>query len=569
MPDISRTQSRPPQLAGGANEGAPQASTLVLLLAGIIFCTFGIILTNAFSLCDDGSLVHGREEMLHPNWSSLKQLWLAPDNELYVPVTNTVWMATAVAAKRASADQDGTWLDAWVFHLASLAGHAIAASLVMTVLIQLGVKRWPAFIASLFWAVHPLQVETVAWVASTKELLAGLFSLACISLYLAGAAREKEGKPWVGAYCLGLAALCLALLSNPIAVTTPLIIAAIDLLLLGRPLPRVAMRALPMLLPAMAVAAITRYAQDPLLTMAVPWHLRPMVAADALVFYLRQIALPVYLSTDYGRTPARITADGTIYWAWGVLVVLAVLLWRMAGNRRYLCAAAIFAICLMPVLGLVPFEFQRFSTTADRYAYMAMFGVALALATALQQFWRSSLCWCAAVVLLVFAGRTMLQCFIWHDDVLLWTNAAEAGGTLANDNLAAAYQFLGPAGFPKAEEYLRAAIAHDPMSIEGHDRYAILLLKEQRLDEAIDHMKRTVELEEIRKIPVHDAMANNRAVLGQFLLRQGRPAEAEAYFRKALAIVPGHPDALKGLHDLAASQAPATRSTSPATPANQ
>jgi hypothetical protein len=569
MPSVSRTQPRPPQLAGPEKAAAPRVSTLLLLLAGIIFCTHGIILTNSFSLCDDGSLVHAREEMLHPTWSSLAQLWLAPDNELYVPVTNTVWMATSILAKRASPDQDGIWLDAWYFHLASLFGHSIAALLVMTALQQLGVKRWPACIAAIFWAVHPLQVETVAWVASTKELLAGIFSLACISLYLAGADREKQGRPWLGPYCLGFTALCLALLSNPIAVTTPIVIAAIDLLLLRRPIRRVVLGVAPLLLPAVVVGMITRYAQDPLLTAVVPLHWRPLVAGDALVFYLRQIVMPIYLSTDYGHTPDRIIGDGTIYWAWLVLVVLAGVVWAKVRSRRYLCGIAIFAICLAPVLGLVPFEFQRFSTTADRYTYVALFGVAMILATALQQFWRRTLGWCAAGVLLVFAGRSMLQCYIWHDDVALWTNAAEQGGTLAAGNLAAAYQFLGPPGYAKAEEYLRAGIARDPMSIEAHDRYAILLLKQNRTAEAIDQMKRTVELEEIRRIPLHDAMANNRVVLGQFLLRQGRAAEAEVYFRKAMAIVPGHPDAMKGLHDLETRHPPATRSTSPAARANQ
>src|SRR5205823_5816266 len=108
---------------------------------------------------------------------------------------------------------------------------------------------------------------------------------------------------------------------------------------------------------------------------------RPLLAADALMFYLRQVFFPARLGFDYGRSPDWVLAHGRAWIAVGVLANAAIIIFfALPRKAPAVIAAAIFTAGLLPVLGLVPFDFQVYSTVADHYAYLAMLGPALAVA---------------------------------------------------------------------------------------------------------------------------------------------------------------------------------------------
>src|SRR5207248_102963 len=108
---------------------------------------------------------------------------------------------------------------------------------------------------------------------------------------------------------------------------------------------------------------------------------RPLVAADALAFYLVKLVFPRDLVVAYGRTPDRVLSQPQVYVAWMLPAAVAAMIWLWRPGRRWLGAAALLVLAgLGPTLGLVNFDFQYFSTVADHYLYLPMFGVALGLA---------------------------------------------------------------------------------------------------------------------------------------------------------------------------------------------
>ena len=108
---------------------------------------------------------------------------------------------------------------------------------------------------------------------------------------------------------------------------------------------------------------------------------RPLIAGDAVAFYFYKLIFPWKLSLDYGRTPTYALQQPVIYFLWSIPCTLLILAWRFRKQRPHLFVAlAIFLIALLPMLGLVTFHFQYYSTVADHYLYLPMLGVALALA---------------------------------------------------------------------------------------------------------------------------------------------------------------------------------------------
>src|SRR5262249_33688899 len=123
------------------------------------------------------------------------------------------------------------------------------------------------------------------------------------------------------------------------------------------------------------------FQKAPGLTTSVSTPLRPLVALDAIGFYLRKLVLPMNLAGDYGRTPRAVVESGALWTSWiAPIALIAILIMLRRRAPLLLLAACFFVAPLLPVLGLVPFDYQEFSTVADHYLYLSMLSVALAFA---------------------------------------------------------------------------------------------------------------------------------------------------------------------------------------------
>jgi hypothetical protein len=194
-----------------------------------------------------------------------------------------------------------------------------------------------------------------------------------------------------------------------------------------------------------------------------PLWARPLVAADALAFYLEKLVLPVGLTVNYWRTPQSIIESGAIRYTWMVVAIVALIVWRV--RSRWLTAAALlFVVGVLPVLGLTTFLYQQFSTVADRFVYLSMLGPALAVAWLMSRRWDRVTVRVASVLLIAIGAMTMMQARVWRDRLALTAHS----------------------------------VAVLPNSPGAHSAYAGALIRANRIDEAI------VQLDEVMRLMPND-----------------------------------------------------------------
>ena len=448
-----------------------RTSTILLVLATV--ACFGVVCTYGFTNAEDEGLISRNPMFNPPTFASLREIWTRPHLYLYVPATYTAWWLIAQVAQTQVADESGATLNPWVFHGANLLAHVVASLLVLALLRRLTRRQGPALIGALLFAIHPIQTEAVAWTTGMKDTLCGVFSFAALLVYVtyaqrtshAGAERSEERAqrrpgsvetgtleeagvalrssraaldPGVGRYIFATFFLVLALLSKPAAVVVPLMALIIDRVLLDRPWRATATSLalwFALTIPVMLIARVVQPATD--VTPAPLWA-RPLVAMDALGFYLAKLAAPVGLTNNYGRTPQFIIARGTIYYAWIIPAAVAAAL-ALARSRRLTAAVLLFIAGVLPVLGLTTFLYQQFSTVADRFVYLSMLGPAAGVAFILSRRWTRGSVILAAAVLVVLGVMTVRQSLVWRNRLTL----AEHAVKVQPDNPAARSSYAG------------------------------------------------------------------------------------------------------------------------------
>jgi Tfp pilus assembly protein PilF len=274
---------------------------------------------------------------------------------------------------------------------------------------------------------------------------------------------------------------------------------------------------------------------------------RPLVAADALLFYLRKLVWPWPLGPDYGRTPsvALESLIGKLAWL-GLAAFVAAIYW-LPGRRVAWTALAIFAAALAPVSGLLSFGFQGMSTVADRYLYLGMLAPALLLAWGLSRGAPRAAWVTAGAVIAGLAAFSFWQTSLWHDDGTLFAHNLErvnAKSHVAFNNLGYALQRRAVSAPTPAEKtaLLQTAATHfdrarqlRPEMDEAWQRLAYAQRQLGQLPEAEATFRQF--LAQRPKSPT------GHYNLGTLLAQQHRAAEAIAEFRAAIALRPDYANA--------------------------
>lgn len=456
-------------------------------------------------------------------------------------------------------------------HLTSAGIHAGNAVLLLAVLATMtGSFARSAAVAALF-ALHPLRVESVAWAAERKDVLAGLLFLLTMLAYVHHARR-----PGTARFLATLGLFALGLTAKPTLVTLPFVLLLLDWWPLGRALPiprandgpRATRRAWPALVlekaPFFALSLVSslvtlRASQSGSLPMVNPDYATTYGnAVLSCVRYLGSFAWPLRLAPLYPYPVAGIPREAAAAATAALLLATAAAFFR-SRRRPYLPVGWLWFLgMLVPVSGIV----QTGSLArADRYTYLSMIGVAIAVVWLAGDLAprraraRAALAGVFAAVLAALAAASFAYVRIWRDDLSLFGYAARVtrdNGVMLNNYAGA----LGSAG--RDEEAIRVleeAVRIDPHYCNPHLNLGRTLAGLGRYQEALEPLNRALLCFELRGRKAAEVAATH-AALGNCFLLLGRFADAEWHFLALLEIYPDSPEGRAGLLAAGAERSP-------------
>lgn len=410
------------------------------------------------------------------------------------------------------------------YHLTNLVLHALCALLVRRILLALGLSAGAALLTALLWALHPLQVESVAFMSERKNVLSALFFFAAFLAY-ARFARTARRRDWAVVMLL----FVLALLSKMNTVVLPALCIAYDWVYRGR----IGRRTAAATLPLFAVGAlVVWYNLAGNATHGTTWHggspLVTWLSSSTVVFrYLAAVVAPFELRTFY-YVPLRgsLTDPPVALSLLGLALLAGVTAWLVARRRREGFWLLWFGITLAPMLNIVPFP----TLMQDRYMYLPLLGVLAAAATALDTGCRRAgvrraLAAGAGAAALAGALLSVRQIETWHDPHSLWTRWALLEWYLPADST----RRRGAEGDAQLA-VLEAAARARPESVIARHNLGAMRLERGDLAGAL------VELEAAERLDsTHGVVLLN---LGRAHYRMGDAARAAAVLERAVASEP-------------------------------
>ena len=497
------------------------------LILFVVLIAYWPVFSAGFIWDDDGHLTRADLRSLGGLW----RIWfeIGATQQYYPLLHSTFWL------------EHRLWGDAAVgYHAVNLVWHALAAWLFGLVLRRLAVPG--AWFAALLFALHPVCVESVAWISEQKNTLSLTLYLAAALAYLRFEDTRRPGR-----YALATGLFLLALLTKTVTASLPAALLVVAWWRRGRvDWRRDVVPLLPWFALGLAGGLLTAWFEHALIgAKGEAFELGPLervlLAGRVVWFYLGKLAWPHPLIFTYPRW--EIDASSWVAWlfpaaALAGLAVLVVLAWRQ-GRRAPLAVALLFGGTLFPVLGFVNVYPFIYSFVADHFQYHASLSVFAAAAAGMT--WaaaRLARPWVfgAAAALLVICGvLSSRQSRIYHDLFVLYetTLARNPGSWMAHNNLGVALVKDGRASeaLPHYGEALCLRPGHE--DIENNFGYALIELG--RHAEAVPHLRRAVALR-----PDYRQARNN---LASALLALGRSDESLEMFRETLRMFPDDGDA--------------------------
>ena len=515
---------------------------LALVLVIITFVAYQPAWRAGF-VWDDGPLI--TDNRIIQARDGLYRIWFTTEATDYYPLTSSFWwLQWRLWGKNAAA-----------WHAVNVLLHAANVVLVWMILRRLRIPG--AWLAALLFAVHPVNVATVAWISEQKSTLSMLWFAVAILLYLRF--DETRDRRWYG---LSLAAFLLALLSKAAVVMLPLVLLGCIWWWRGRLRSRDWVRtapffALSLLLGVTTVRFQYHRAMSGLVVRVGGLFSRVAVAGLAPWFYLSKAVLPLDLCMVY-----RQWNPGTWGWTgWLPGIALAggfALLWwkRQTWGRPLLFGLAYFVVMLFPVLGFFDQGFYQFSLVADHWQYYSLVGVTalaaagtVALGTRLHRE-RQVINSVAGGVVIVLAAMSWQRCQVFRSQETLFRDNLihNPSAWVAHNNLGLA---LAQAGrIQEAIAHYEQALRINPSCAEAHYNLGNVFFQEGKINDAIGHYEQAL------RIKPDDIEAHYN--LGNVFLQEGKISEAIGQYEQALWI---RPDDAEAHCDLGAALAEAGRSS--------
>jgi len=509
---------------------SPGAHAVLLILVTIVVYLPAL---HAGFFWDDNVLL--TENQLVKASDGLWRYWFTTEATEYYPLTGSMrwleWRLWGMAPMG--------------YHAVNILLHSMNAVLVWLVLRQL--KVIGAWMAALVFAIHPVNVATVAWISEQKNTLSMFFYALSILLYLKFDVENRWR--WYG---LSLLAFVLALLSKTAVVMLPVVLLGCVWWLRGRVKAKDLLCCAPFFLFSAVLGILTiwfhsTHALKPLGIRSDDFTFRLAAAGWAPWFYLWKVLLPVDLMMVYPKW--RIDPSYWVSYLPGVLVIasLMVFWWkRQEGGRPLFFGFGYFVVMFFPVLGFFPQSFYRYSLVADHWQYYSIVGpISVAVAAAMnvnRHLERQQQSWAAVgglAVLLTLGSATWKRAGLFASERTLWEDnvAKNPGAWVVHYNLGG--QLLQAGRFDKAIIEFRETARLRPDLIEAHSNLGIALAQEDRLPEAVEQFEEALR--------INPNLFEARSNLGHALILLGRVPEAINQWELALRI---RPDSAEVHYDL-------------------
>jgi len=453
-------------------------------------------------------------------------------------------------------------VDARAYHRTNLLLHVVNALLLFAIVCRwTGAPGPSAFVAALF-AVHPLHVESVVWIAERKDVLSTLFGLLALAAY--GRYARTLSFRW---YVAALLAFALSLMSKQMLVTLPFLLLLLDDWPLQRIFgtqdtpavigmaattdaaagmssptcgwPRLVAEKIPFLLLSIIASSITFLVQNQegAVQSFAHYPLTMRLANSAIVYllYLGKAFWPVELAVYYPYPPEGVSLVVASLATLLLIAISVAVLWYRAGHRYLLVGWFWYLGTLVPVIGLVQVGGQRM---ADRYTYVPLIGIFLGLTWLVCSlvptgWWRRRMLPAFAVGLLaVLSGLAWRQTATWRNSITLYEHALSTAqpSAIIHNNLAGA--LLDARQYEQASHHCREATRLKPRFAAPHSIHGRVLIAQRQFDEAIERFRQLLQID-----PDYPEAHNN---LGVALEGLGRVAEAEQQYRKELTTNSDH-----------------------------
>lgn len=416
-------------------------------------------------------------------------------------------------------------------HFTNVWIHALSTLLLFAVLQRMTGARWPSAIVASLFALHPLHVESVAWVAERKDVLSAFFWVLTLWAYAGYVARPGRGR-----YALTLLMFCLGLMAKPMLVTLPIVLLLLDRWPFGRGA-RI-LEKLPFFALSIAASVVTYVVHQQAGATAsfelVPVATRFENALVSYAVYIVKMFWPAGLAVFYPYSKESLAVQAVLAGiALGTITALVVRAFR---GRPYLAVGWLWYLAtLAPVIGLVQAGAQA---RADRYTYIPMIGLSIALvwsAADILKPWPRARMALAGAVCSACAVLTWFQVRHWQDGISLFQHAVDVTSEnyVARFNLASLLHARGKDG--EAVAQLREVVRIRPYFATAHAELGQLLAKQGQAEEALRELQAAVRLKP------DDADAHYR--LGSALGALGRADQAAAEFSETIRLQPGNADA--------------------------
>jgi protein O-mannosyl-transferase len=436
------------------------------------------------------------------------------------------------------------------YHLDNVLLHGVNSILLWRVLRKLRVPG--CWLAAAIFAVHPVAVESVAWISERKNTLAMLWVLVCLLFYLrfeetldaGGQVRDGQGATSNWWRWLALAAFALALLSKTAVAPLPVVLLGIAWWRRGRIDRKDWARSVPFFSAALAAAVVAIWIQHQAGSVGVradSLGSRLAGAGCAAWFYLSKAIWPFGLVPIYPRW--RMDGNNLLFFlpdaALAAVFCAGWIFRRNDWGKAMLLGMGYFVVMLLPALGFVNISFMRYSLVADHWQYFALPGPIALAAAAIARGWQfldvdkriapaRPLFW--ALLLIGLGALTVRQCRVYCDSETLWTTTLRS-----NPNCWLAYYNLGCSRLAQGRRdeafaYFRKTVELEPDFAEGQNNWGKALFQEGRVDEALAHLERAVQL--------RPGFAEAHYNLGAVLLAKGRAGEALDHFQREVDLTP-------------------------------